>query len=308
MAEPKKDCDTMAEYNFEELKKVAKASSEALEHSRSAVKDGRTLLEVAEEIESFIKNKGYALAFPVNISINEIAAHYTPGCDDTSVFEKGDVVKIDLGARKGFYLGDCAITIDLSEGEHEKMIHAAEEALEAATSLVKAGRKVCEIGREIESVSKKYGFIPVKNLGGHCIEEEELHASIFIPNYDNGDQTMLEEGQIISIEPFLTNGAGFVKETENVGIFQKGGDIRPRLPATREIVEYIDKNYLTYPFAMRWLEQSFDGFKARRAISELLGGGVLEEFPVLVEEKGGIVVQAEKEFIVEKDSCTVLTR
>ena len=307
MEELRKDCDVMTEYNFEELKKVAKASSEALEYSRSIVKEGRKLLDVAEEIEGFIKKKGYELAFPVNISINAVAAHYTPSIDDNSVFRKGDIVKIDLGARKGFYLGDCAITIDLSGGEHEKMIRAAEEALEAATSLVKAGRKVYEIGREIESVSRKHGFVPVKNLGGHCIEEEELHASVFIPNYDNGDQTVLEEGQIISIEPFLTNGAGFVKETDQVEIFQKGGDIRARLPDTRTISEYIDKNYLTYPFATRWLERSFDSFKARRAISELLGGGVLEEFPVLMEEKGGNVAQAEKEFIVEKDSCVVLT-
>ena len=55
--------------------------------------------------------------------------------------------------------------------------------------MVKAGRTVNEIGREIEKVAKSYEFNPIKNLGGHGIEQDELHASIFIPNYDNGDAT-----------------------------------------------------------------------------------------------------------------------
>ena len=103
-------------------------------------------------------------------------------------------------------------------------MEASSEALEAAISLVKAGRAVREIGKEIEAIAKKHGFSPIKNLGGHGISEEELHSDVFIPNYDNGDTTTLEEGQVVSIEPFITDGEGYVTESDDVQIFQKIGD------------------------------------------------------------------------------------
>jgi methionyl aminopeptidase len=289
---------------------VGRTSYEALVFSKTVVKKGASLHDAALKIEEFISKKGYGLSFPVNLSINNKAAHYTPGMDDKSVFGENDIVKVDLGARKGDLLGDCAITIDLS-GNNAHFVQTAEDALDAAIHLVKAGVEVRAIGKEIEKVVKQQGYSPIVNLGGHGIEGEELHAGSFIPNFDNGDTTKLEEGQVISIEPFITNGEGRVIESSEIQIYQKLYPAMPRSKEARQIQEIIDKNYLTYPFALRWISKDIPGmseFGIRRGISELVALGCLEEFPVLVERSGGIVAQAEMELIVEKDSCTVITK
>src|SRR5271157_3583602 len=294
------------DYDYEGLKEVGRVSFEALQYAKGLVKAGAGLLDVSEKIEGFIKNKGMQFAFPVNLSVNERAAHYTPLMDDKAVFAENDVVKVDLGARRKDVLGDCALTVDLS-GRHAALVEAAEEALEAALSTVRAGRKLNEIGREVERIAKGKNFNPIRNLGGHGIEEGELHASIFIPNYDNGDATELEEGQVIAVEIFLTEGSGYVVDGGEPQIFRKSGEATARSEDTRRMASFIDQNYGTYPFALRWLSKEFDSeFKIRSALSELASLGDLESFPVLVEKTGGLVAQAEKELIVEKDSCSIL--
>lgn len=296
--------------NNTDLLEAGKASYAALQHARPLVKEGAKLLDVAESVESLIMNKGLNFSFPINISINEKAAHYTPTKDDASVFKAGDLVKVDIGARKGDSLGDCAITVDVS-GTHAKLVEASEAALNDAISAVKAGVEVCKIGAIIEKAVIARGAVPIRNLGGHGITHAELHADIFIPNFDNGDTTKLEEGQVISIEPFVTDGAGYVQDSDEVQIFQKISDAAPRSREARQVQEVINKKYLTYPFAIRWLETelgSMSSFGIRRGLQELLTLGALESFPVLVERKSGFVAQTEKELIVEKEGCTILTQ
>ena len=293
----------------EGLKSAGRASAEALAYSKSVVKPGKSISDAAEEIEAFIKGKGFELSFPVNLSVNEQAAHYTPEIDDKRTFSENDVVKVDLGARKGSSLTDCAITIDLS-GKFQKHIEAVEESLESAISLVKAGRQLREIGREINAVAERHGLKPIRNLGGHGISETELHADIFVPNFDNGDNTELQEGQTIAIEPFFTNGKGYVEDGAYTAIFQKNAGFTPRSAEAREVNSFIDKNFLTYPFATRWLAKELGNlgdFKIRRGIAELLNAGVLEPFPVLIEKGRGIVVQAEKSLTVQKEGCDIIT-
>ena len=300
----------MEGYDYNELLGVGRVSADALEFSKKVIKPGVKLLDAAEQIEAFMKGRGCEFSFPINLSVNEQAAHYTPPFDDKSVFSENSVVKVDLGARKGFYLTDCAVTIDLS-GEHSKLCEAAVEALDAAISIVRSGVEVCRIGAAIEEVGRRFGLKPIRNLGGHGIEKDELHADVFIPNYDNGDNTRLEEGQVIAIEPFFTEGsAGMVGDGDIVEIFQRHGDSRPRSNVSRELLEEIESRYITYPFAARWLyaDKKWDNeFKVKRALSDLVSSEAIEPFPVLVEKSDGIVAQAEKELIVERDSCRIVT-
>ncbi len=298
----------MQDYDYEKLKEVGNISWEALQYAKELVKPGASVLDACERIENFIRSRGMQLAFPVNISANERAAHYTATISDSSVFGERDILKVDVGARHEDVLGDCAMTIDLS-GEHAKMVEAAGEALEAGLASVKAGAKLNDIGREMAKVAESRGFKPIRNLGGHGIEHGELHASIFIPNYDNGDTTPLEEGQVIALEPFLTTGEGFVIDSDIVQIFQLNGPVAARSPEARKLAEMVEKEHRTYPFAIRWLAKEFASeFSIRRGLNELSGLGVLESFPTLTERGRGMVAQAEKEAIVEKDSCTVVTK
>jgi methionyl aminopeptidase len=296
------------DYDYEKLKEVGKVSQEALVYAKGLVKVGAKVSDVCEKAEEFMRGKSMVPAFPVNVSINQNAAHYTAMINDVLSFSENDLVKIDLGARSGDVLGDCALTVDLS-GKNQKLVETADETLEAALSMVKAGRKVNEIGREVERIARSKGLAPIKNLGGHAIEKDELHASVFIPNFDNGDTTELQEGQVVSIETFITNGAGYVVDTNNIQIFQKLGSSNPRSDEARKLAAAIDKHYLTYPFAIRWLSKELESeFKIRKALNELNSLQLIQSFPTLAERSNGMVAQSEKELIVEKDSCTIVTK
>jgi methionyl aminopeptidase len=269
------------EYDYKKLKAAGKVSAEALTYAKSVIKPGRKLIDIASEIEKFIEDKGCKQSFPVNLSTNQEAAHYTPEYADQRIVGDKDVIKVDLGARQDTYLTDCATTVCL-DSKYSKLVEASEKALENAISMVKAGRRVNEIGKEIEKVAKAVGYNTIRNLGGHGIEQHELHASIFIPNFDNGSGDELVEGSVIAIEP---------------------------LTEARVALAQIQTNFSTYPFAMRWLIKGMDldEFKARKAIAELQTIEDLESFPVLVEKSGGMVAQSEKTLIVTKDSCEIVT-
>jgi methionyl aminopeptidase len=295
-------------YDYEKLKEVGKVSYEALQYAKGLVKIGAKVQDVCEKSEEFIRGKGMVPAFPVNVSINQNAAHYTAMINDMLSFSDADLVKIDLGARLDDLLGDCALSVDLS-GKYSQLIETAEETLNAALSLTKAGTKLNSIGKEVEAMAKKRGLNPIRNLGGHAIEKGELLASLFVPNFDNGDTTELEEGDVIALETFITNGVGYVVDTSNIQIFQKMGAANPRSEEARRIALVVDKEYKTYPFAVRWLASGADSeFGIRKGLNELNSLNILESFPTLAEKSNGIVAQAEKEVIVEKDACTVVTK
>ncbi|MDE1868988.1 MAG: type II methionyl aminopeptidase [Candidatus Micrarchaeota archaeon] len=290
------------------MKDVGKASVEAMLKAKQLIKPGAKLLDVADAAEKFLKEKGYGIAFPINLSINEQAAHYTPTLSDEKVFGDDDVVKIDFGAERDGILGDGALTVDLS-GKYQKMVDAASAALDNAISTVRHGVTVRRIGAEIASTIEKAGFKPIRNLGGHGIHSHELHAELFIPNYDNGDDTVLEEGMTVAIEPFVTDGRGMVVDSDLIEIYSFAGTAAIRSPDARALMNEIAAKYPTEPFAARWLSNVIDSkFRLYAAVRELLRSGCLSPHPTLIEAGNGMVTQAEAELVVGKGGCEIVTK
>lgn len=250
-----------------------------------------------------VLKEGMKLAFPLNVSVNEMAAHYTPSIDDERVFGEKDIVKIDSGVHKDGYIADAAVTVDLS-GENGKLIEAAEEALENAVSVIRAGVTTKEIGKTIEDTIVKYGFRPIENLTGHVLGRYDLHAGISIPNISVDYAHELKEGDVVAIEPFATPGRGKVNEMKRVEIFGYLRDRPLRLKEAREMLAYIKENFSTLPFAERWLMKKFS---SKFALQELVRSEALRTYPILKEVSGAIVSQAEHTVMVKKDSCEVTT-
>ncbi len=287
---------------------VGRVSYDALKKAAEMVRPGRKLLEVAEFAEGLIRKQGYELAFPLNISINEQAAHYTPSLGDDNAFGEADIVKLDIGAAKDGILGDCALTVDLSH-KNQELLDASQNALNDAISAVRAGVKVGEIGRAIERAISAKGFRPIKNLGGHGVTEHNLHADIFIPNFENGDETELEEGMVCAIEPFATDGRGMVSDGDSYEIYDYIGRQAVRSANARNLLAEIEAKYPHEPFAVRWLaDTAISKFGLYSAVRELFSAGAINAYPVLVELGNGMVSQFEAEVLVENDGCKVLTR
>lgn len=288
---------------MEDYIKAGEITAKAREYGKKLIKIGDSHREVTEKIEAKIKELGGGLAFPVQMSINNVAAHYTALLNTDLKFQKEDVVKLDLGVHINGCIGDSAVTIDL--GNNVKLVKASENALKVALELVKPGVKVNEIGRAIKEEINKLGFSPIRNLGGHGLEKYEIHASPSIPNFDNGDETKLEKGQIIAIEPFASDGDGLVIEGNPSEIFQLVMERNLRNPNGRQIIRFVKEKYKTLPFSKRDLLGKFNKLQISSGLMALKRESILHEYPVLSEKrKDSLVSQAEHTIIVGEQVTT----
>ncbi len=291
--------------DIDKLKELGKFTKILRDEVRKLVVVEGSYLDVAETIEGMILEKGYKPTFPVNISVNEVAAHDTPDQNDERLFNEEDVVKVDFGVMDNTTFTDNALTIDLS-GKHEDMVKAVDEALRNAVNTIKPGITVEEVSTVIENTIRKYGFKPISNLTGHKMEPYILHAGINIPNVKTKNNYSFKVGDVFAIEPFATtqNGAGYVKDSEDVKIFSLINPKMPRMRQSRKLLNHILNNYVSMPFAERWVLPLFDSkIMARSAIKELLKIGSLEAYPVLKEANADIIVQSETTIVVEEDGA-----
>jgi len=277
------------------LREAGKINAKARAYGLPLIKPGASILEVTDKIEDKILSLGGELAFPVQISRNDIAAHYCPGEDDETLFEEGDVVCMDIGVHKEGMIADAAHPKDL--GSNTKLCEAAIEALNAALKTVKPGVEVCKVGEAIEEVAIKYGFKPVRNLSGHGLGKYKVHSAPSIPNFNNGDNTQLEDGQIIAIEPFVSNGAGIVVEDEDCEVFMQLGKKPVRSMMVRKVLNEILK-YNGLPFTTRWLSRQFSLAQVNFALKEMLRLDIIRSYGPLVDKNNGLVAQAEHTVIV----------
>ncbi|MDP6459597.1 MAG: M24 family metallopeptidase, partial [Candidatus Hydrothermarchaeota archaeon] len=158
-------------------RKAGKIAAGVMDAGLKEIEEGKKLLDTAEYVEGAIKEAGAKSAFPCNISINEVAAHYSPQAWDASTFKKGDLVKLDIGVHLEGYIADIAKTIVVGGGKN-KLIKAAEKALEETINFIKPGVLTNEVGELVEKTINDYGFSPISNLTGHKLSQWNLHGGI----------------------------------------------------------------------------------------------------------------------------------
>jgi len=286
--------------NLEKHREAGRVHRQVSETAREMVEEGASLLELAETVEAEIRDEGAAPAFPVNISRDEEAAHATPKRDDDATFGE-EMVNVDIGVHVDGWIADAAFTVDMSG--NDELVEASRAALEAAVDTVEAGVSTAEIGRAIEETIDGYGYNPVYNLTGHGLGEYEQHSSPSIPNRGVDQGIELEAGHVVAIEPFATDGSGKVKEGGEEEIFSlQDPDARVRSRRARKLVETVEEEYRTLPFAKRWLDDDRLDMNLRRLEST----EVIEGYPVLKEDDGYFVSQAEHTVIVEEDGCEIV--
>ena len=272
--------------------------------AREVAEPGTNLGVIAEEIEGLIREEGLEPAFPVNLSINDEAAHYSPPPNESRELKASDVLKIDIGAHKDGFIADTALTVNPSS-ESDEMIEAVEEVLEEALEFVEPGITVGELGTFISNqVPEQYSV--VRNLTGHYIGEYTQHAGVSIPNIPNSNTHVIEEGDAIAVEPFITDGSGKIKNGKKGNIYiHKGGKVRDR--TGRKLLKKI-KEYQGLPFSSRWIDMNP---REKMALKKLVNAGAVKHYPILKEVEGGRVAQAEHTVLVgvgEKGENIVTTR
>lgn len=298
--------------------KAGKIVSKIRSDASEMIKEGCLVLDLVEYVEGEILKQDAEIAFPCNVSINEVAAHYTSPANDKTVIHAGDLVKLDLGAMVNGCIADSAVTI-MAEGniderfsqdqinENQELIEASAAGLEAAIATVRAGVELNKIGAAVHEAISDFEFNPIFNLMGHSLEQYNLHAGISVPNYDNNDTFKLDEGQAVAIEPFATTGMGYINDAPGHYIYSYMANKPFRMKSTQKVLNYIQNNNQYVPFSGRWITDKFGERRGGIALKQLSDAMAIYPYAPLKEKKGCFVSQKEHTLIVEKEGCTVTT-
>ncbi|MBQ6219778.1 MAG: type II methionyl aminopeptidase [Methanosphaera sp.] len=323
---------------LESYREAGKIASKIRKQAAKKITAGMKVIDLIDFIEGEIFKTGAGLSFPCNISINEIAAHYTSPLSDDTIFFNGDIVKIDLGAEVDGYISDTAVTVvvegdnidpvdedgnplkmpgRLDNGKPEvsqedielrhEIQEASAEALENVSCILKDGVTLNDIGKVVQDTIGGKGFTPIINLAGHSLEQNNLHAGLSIPNYPDGSTHQLHEGDHVAIEPFASNGSGITNEVPQQYIYSFINNRPLRNPQAKMLLKSISKHNRYFPFAQRHIKTSMDERQINRALRPLMMSGAVYGHDVLKDSAGGMVAQTEHTFIIEKEGCEITT-
>jgi methionyl aminopeptidase len=288
---------------IEILEKSGNINNKAQKFAKKLIKPGITFLEIGTKIEDFIKENGARPAWPVNLSINEQAAHNSYNPEEQMILKETDILKVDVGVSIDGYITDSSQTLIFNK-KHEKLRDASNKALlNAKEHLLKNPKTamVSEIGEIIENTIKSFGFKPINNLTGHTITRYTTHNHPSIPNVKNNLNIKFSEiPSWFAIEPFSSTGNGYVTEGNNVYIFIFEEDVSIRNTNARQILEEI-KSFEGMAFSEFWVGKNLSSFERKVAFRELLKAQAISAYPVLLDKSGSFVSQAETTFIFNKE-------
>ena len=210
----------MEESNLKFWKDAGHVARRTVEGIKGEIVAGKSWDDLIDSAERFIRRHGGTPAFPVTISVNDIAAHYTTnsmlskpeGFEGEMTFEKGDLVKLDVGIKLQGWIGDNALTVPVGEinGEQKRLLAVTEESLFVAISHARAGAPLHDLCASVEDYVTRFGFTVVRDLVGHGVGRQ-LHEEPQVPNFrPSGKSPVLKAGMILAIEPMINAGVGTV--------------------------------------------------------------------------------------------------
>ena len=293
---------------IEDYLKAGKIAGEVRENVRKKDWINSTLAEICEYTESEIIKRGAKCAFPVNVSMNEIAAHYTAEPNDPKIVTDTDLVKIDLGAQINGYIADTAVTVNY-DPQYDSLVQAAEIALKNAMSMIKVGVKSKDVGKTIQKTIQDMGCKPIANLSGHSLDQYTIHAGKTVPNMWTIGSFSFSENEAFACEPFVTtkNALGFVRNGKIKNIYALVSRKKTKDKEADRLVEYIWDNFNMLPFALRWILKEWEEKEARKLFEFLIKKKVIHAYAILVEANGKTVAQAEHTYIPTQSGVTVTT-
>jgi len=293
---------------FQKYQQAGKIVAKVREEARRTVREGMLIIDLCEKTESLIQEMGGKPAFPCNVSINEIAAHYTSPPQDRGRIPENSIVKIDLGVHVDGYIADTAFTVCFNP-QYESLVQAAEEALKKAIEILRPGLLTSQFGSTIQKTIKNRGFKPVSNLTGHKVERYLLHAGKSLPNVLHVSTARVNIGEVYGVEPFVTvaNAVGRVESGFEACIFRFLKHRSLKNPYAKQLLNFIKENFRGLPFTERWLQGQVPLDCYKPAFSELLSSKSLMSYPVLIEASGKPVAQAEHTVLIVENGCMVLT-
>jgi len=297
----------------EKLIEAGQIASEALAYTCDLVEAGESLLAIAEQGENHIRTLGGQPAFPINLSIDHHAAHYTPPANDATCIPEQALVKVDLGAHVDGYIADNARTILVGDDDNlRRLIIAAEAGLQAAIETIRAGLRVWNVSKAISAAINKHQARPIENLTGHSIDAFNLHAGVSVPaiarSSDRLTSPRLLEHMVVAIEPFTTYSRNPQVDNLQPGhIFGFSPSRNPSSSELRSLFSQMKVKFAQLPFASRWMQEFVEPDQIAPILRRLEKEKCIHNYPVLGLNDRSSIAQAEHTLIVKNTGCQVTT-
>lgn len=311
---------------IKKLKKAASRHKIVRDHIKNVIKPGMKIIDVANILESKNRelntdsnNLNQGIGFPTGISINNCAAHFTPTMNDQTIIDKNDVIKIDFGCHEDGWIIDSAFTHTFDK-KYDELLKASKEATYQGIKSAGVDARLGEIGRDIEEVinsyqleinGKTYDIKPVRNLGGHNIQQYTIHAGKYIPCIGINDNTKMEEGEIYAVETFATTGSGVVREFELNSHFMKNkitSNQELKLNKSKKLLGYINKTFSGLPFCDKWLSNDNKSNYHKLAMDELVSKNIIKTYPPLYDINNSYISQFEHTIFLKPSSKIILSK
>lgn len=299
---------TEEETTEDKYRRAGKIAQQVREAILPQIRIGARAYDLCEAAEAQIIELGGGIGFPTNISINEIAAHYTSPEEDDTTIKEGDIVKLDIGVHIDGYIADTAATVSF-DPELDSLVEASREALNKALLLIRPKTNSKDLGKIIEDTIRGYGYRPIRDLSGHQLDEYILHGPKNIPNIAVPHGSVLEEGEAYALETFATTGTGSVHETGQHYIFSLNPTRTPlRNRGARDIARLVAREFKSLPFSRRYIAKHIPKLSLALGMKELTTKRVLRQYSVLADTKGSRVAQTEHTFLITKDGAEITTK
>lgn len=204
------------------LKQAGRAVAEARDAMLAAVAAGVTTADLDAIGRGVLREHGArpappTVGFPAAtcVSVNDEAAHGIPSTGRTLV--EGDLVNVDVSAELDGYWADTGASrgVGTVSAPARRLLDATRLANRDAVAAARAGRPLRHIGRAVERRARRHGFSVLENLAGHSTGRG-LWEPPSVPGVeDRHDPTVLWEGLVLAVEPFLSTGAGWAETADD---------------------------------------------------------------------------------------------
>ncbi|KAF6766737.1 peptidase M24A methionine aminopeptidase [Ephemerocybe angulata] len=284
------------EVTYNNIRKAAEVHRVVRQQVRQWVKPGMAMTDIANMIEdgtrALVEENGLeaGVGFPTGLSLNNVAAHYSPNAGDKIILKKEDVMKVDIGVHVKGRICDSAFTLNF-EPTYDTLLEAVRAATDTGVREAGIDVRVGELAGyiqetmesyEVEVNGKVFPVRPIDNITGHNIIPYQIHGGKSIAFVKNDDQTKMEEGEYFAYR--------------NIRIDRK------RLTSAQSLLKSINKNFSTLPFCRRYLD------RAGEKNYLLAVTRYRRSYPPLVDIPGSMTAQYEHTILLRPTCKEVVSR
>lgn len=292
---------------IDKLRYTGKVHKMMGDYIKSQVRPGIKYIDVCNVLET-TNYDHITPAFPTCISCNNVVAHYSPTKNSNDIFKYNDVVKIDYGYKYDGYIIDSAFTL-IFNPVFDSLIECATDAVMSTIKMARPDILLNELSENIKEIIESYTLITdgkiydirsSKNLGGHTIKKNLLHADKFLPGVPSksNEGIRMSANEIWAIEVFPTTGEGIVRESKDMKCTNYG-----LVNNNHEICKLLYEKYNMLPFNIRWIENDLNMLE----FNDMLNIGYIKKYKPLVDSIGSYSSQVEHTIFVGEYNTEVFT-